>query len=470
MIHEKKCSGPCGLTLPADAFQPDPDAATGLRSQCRACVAASKRKGREEKRNPPPEPDHAVLAAMAPFGTAYQRGLVEAIGETGSVAAAADLMGISPRQLRGHLNELERRAASRGWSPASDMQKTTPEGYHVKGVSTYYGAKKDASGEVLRNPDGTAVMEPRGQWVKTNKDADDRYAALLEAVQGIAEPFRGVADPTPAPLWTADDVLCVYPMGDPHVGMYAWARETGQSFDLALAEANLVAAVDHLVSLAPPSEEALLINLGDFYHSDTADNRTARSGNALDVDTRWSKVLEVGIRIMRRLIEKTLEKHARVHVINEIGNHDDHSAQMLALCLAAFFHREHRVTIDTSPAKYHWYRFGQNLIGVTHGDTVKPDKLGPIMATDRARDWGETDYRYWYTGHVHHDSLKEYPGCTVETFRTLAPADAWHKAAGYRSGQDMKLDVLHRRYGRVNRHVVGIRQVWAATGAVERPA
>jgi hypothetical protein len=48
----------------------------------------------------------------------------------------------------------------------------------------------------------------------------------------------------------------------------------------------------------------------------------------------------------------------------------------------------------------------------------------------------------------------------VETFRTLASSDAWHHHSGYRSGQDMKCDVIHREYGRTNRHVVGIRQIW----------
>ena len=139
---------------------------------------------------------------------------------------------------------------------------------------------------------------------------------------------------------------------------------------------------------------------------------------------------------------------------------DDHSALMLALCLEHHFHNEPRVMIDTSPAKFHWYRFEKNLIGVTHGDTVKMPQLPGVMAVDRKEDWGETEHRYWYTGHVHHDSLKEYPGCIVETFRTLAPRDAWHAGQGYRSGQDMKLDIFHREDGRVNRHIVGIRQVW----------
>lgn len=387
--------------------------------------------------------DYNSLAGAIPYGTPMQRATAEAVIRCGSVVAAAEEMQLSPKELIAHLSELERVAARRGWSPASDMTHTTPEGYHVKGVSSYYG--KDG--------------ELRGQWVKTKSDEEAKLIGLLRAIETIAEPFRGLAKPVKAPTRARPDILNVIPIGDPHVGMFSWAQETGNDFDLTIAERNLVAAADRLVDLAQPADECLIIDLGDFYHADNNLNRTLRSGHALDVDTRWAKVLSVGIRIMRRIIDRALTKHGKVTVIIEIGNHDDHGAVVLALCLAQYYEREPRVVIDTSPAKFHWYRFGDNLIGVTHGDTVKFKDLPGIMATDRAKDWGETRHRFWYCGHVHHESVKEFHGCTVETFRTLAPADAWHRAAGYRSDRDMRLDVLHKKFGRIQRHIVGIDQI-----------
>lgn len=318
-----------------------------------------------------------------------------------------------------------------------------PDGFLMRGRSTLYGK------------DGRII----GEWVKTAKDKEDEYKALVKAIEGIADGWTK-AKPVKKPQgFLADDLLTVIPLGDPHLGMFSWAQETGQDFDLDIAEANLVAAVDHLVGLAPKAKQALLISLGDFFHADNSSNQTT-AGTKVDVDTRWSKVLRTGIRVMRRCIDRLLETHEKVTVICEIGNHDSHSAVMLALALDQFYEKEPRVTIDTSPAKFHWYRFGKNLIGVTHGDTVKAKDLPGVMACDRKEDWGETDYRYFYCGHIHHDSLREYPGVVVESFRTLAPSDAWHKSKGYRSGQDLKLDVIHKKYGRVNRHIVGIRQLW----------
>ncbi len=321
-----------------------------------------------------------------------------------------------------------------------------PPGHLVRGAST------------LVKPDGSIAA----QWIKTRQADVDRHEAMLEALSGLAEKWQGLHDPTPTPANSNADLLATYMMGDPHIGLYAWAEETGNSFDLEIAERTLVNAADHLVSVAPAARQALVVNVGDFYHSDNSFNRTTRSGHALDVDTRWAKVLRVGIRTMRRIIDRALEKHETVRVINAIGNHDDHSAVMLSVALSQFYERDERVEIDTSPSKFHWHRFGANLIGVTHGDTVKAADLPGVMACDRAKDWGETLHRYWICGHIHHDTVKEYAGVTVETLRTMAARDNWSHAAGYRSGRDMKVDVYHREYGRITRHIVGVHQLEAA--------
>lgn len=373
-----------------------------------------------------------------------QREAVEAINKHGSGRAAAKALGINKSSIDDRIKALQRKAAAAGYAPEHNYTHPVPEGFHLKGASQLYRRGEEA---------------PLLTWVKSNKSQEDKFEMLKEACAALSEPFFALAQPLSKPTTCNADLMQVYPMGDPHFGMLAWKLETGEDFDLKIAETQLCAAVDLLVEMAPPAKRALIINLGDFFHTDNQTNRTSRSGNALDVDSRWTKLLQVGVRAMRRCIDRALEKHEEVHVINEIGNHDDHSSIMLAMVLDAFYHNEPRVTLDMSPAKYHYVRFGANLIGVTHGDTCKANALPMIMAQDRSADWGETTNRHWYTGHVHHDSLKEMVGCSVETFRTLAPGDAWHMAQGYRSGRDMKSDTWHVTKGRVTRQIVNVEQI-----------
>jgi hypothetical protein len=444
LMSERTCNGPCGKALPEERFELVASASGKQHRRNTCCTCRSR-----ARRAAPPdvEPDLARAEACLPYGGPLEAEIVEALRSHGSLAAAAEALGMTVRLARGKLQELERAAARAGWSPAHDMKATAPAGFRVKGVSTYYKVGEDGA------------MVPSGQWVKTKSDSDSRLEALAAACAAAAEPLRDLRDPLPAPVGLLnDDLLCLYPMGDPHLGMHAWAAETGSNFDLAIAEQNLFTAVDQLVALAPPSRECLLVNLGDFYHADSG-SATTTAGTRVDVDTRQGKVYATGIRVLMRLIDRCLQKHELVNLVCEIGNHDENSALMLTACMGALYAREPRVRVDTSPAAHHWFRFGKCLIGITHGNGAKHSALGQVMACDRPQDWGETEHRYFYVGHVHHDTVKELPGVTVETFRTLAPKDAWHASKGYRSGQDMKCDVLHRRFGRVQRNVIGIAQI-----------
>jgi hypothetical protein len=313
-----------------------------------------------------------------------------------------------------------------------------PRGHHVRGVST------------LVNAEGATVA----QWVKTGRDHESREELLERLLRELPQRVPMRVGSIAPPLADERDVLAVYPIGDAHVGMLSWAPETGESFDLDKAREIMCAAIDALVERGPRTEQALIVNLGDFLHSDNEQNRTARSGHALDVDGRWPKVLRIALDILVYMIDRTLAHHERVRVINEIGNHDDHSAMFLSVALDAYYRQEPRVEIDLSPSRFHWHRFGKCLIGVTHGHNQKPIDLEAIMAAERAQDWGQTEHRYWYAGHVHHATKLERRGCMIETFRTLSPRDAWAANAGYRSGRDMHRISLHREYGEIGREIV----------------
>lgn len=132
---------------------------------------------------------------------------------------------------------------------------------------------------------------------------------------------------------------------------------------------------------------------------------------------------------------------------HKTGNHDPQAIWALAFTLSAYFCNEPRVEVDLNPSKFWFYRFGNTLLASTHGDTVKHEQLGAIMACDRPVDWGQTKHRYWLTGPVHSKNLKEFPGVICESFRTLAASDSYAAGHGYRAGRDMTCIVYHSEHG-----------------------
>ena len=331
----------------------------------------------------------------------------------------------------------KRNGAGRGLCPAGNHTFTIrpdpgalqpiPDGYMAKGVSTLVG------------PDGSI----KAQWIKTTADMERQRELQLAAIDAMAADLPRVS-PRIAKGTYLDDLLTVYPIGDPHVGMVSWPEETGDDWNLKIAEQMHCDAMAELVRAAPSSRQAVVVNLGDLFHRDGATAETPRSRHPLDVDGRFMKMFRVGVMVMRRCIESALERHETVHVINAAGNHDESSAQALAVALSIAYENEPRVTVDLSPSLFYYYRFGKVLIGVHHGHTCKAPALPGVMAADRAVDWGETKFRHWLTGHVHHESVKEYPGVTVESFGTLAAKDAYATNGGWRSNRHMQAIVYHR--------------------------
>lgn len=364
-----------------------------------------------------------------------QRTVLQAIVETGSLRLAAKKLGCARSSVFKSMVRARRHAAVRGHSPEHDYTHSVPEGFVAKGVSTYY----DKDGNV------------RGQWVKSSLSAENAREVIEEAIRALSEDIPRAA-PIPAPKTGNKSLLAVYPFGDPHFGMYAWAQEAGDDFDLEIARRLTLGAVDRLVDSAPDADTAIILPLGDVFHIDSTTNQTPASKANLDADGRFVKVLGVGIQTFRHVIQRALEKHRRVVVRFVGGNHDPHSIWALALTIAAYFEKDPRVEVDLSPSLFWYFRFGTVLIGATHGDKAQHRDLLGIMAADRAKDWGDTKHRYWYTGHIHNRTVTEHPGVVCESFRTLAAKDAWAAGMGYRAGRDMLCIIHHAEHGEIERH------------------
>ena len=373
------------------------------------------------------------------YATEIQWKQLQAWEKHGSQRKAGEALDVSHSRIMQAWKYVQRKAAKAGYAPDCDLTHTIPDGYKLKGASTYYG--KD--GEV------------KGQWVKSQVDRT-RQAELFQAmVDGFAGDLPRAAAIAKHPLNPEDNkLMACYPIGDHHMGMLAWGIETGESYDLKIAERLLLGAVDHLVDSSPACDIATVISLGDFMHYDSFEVVTPTSRNALDADSRFPKMVRYAIRALRYTIERALIRHGHVNVVIEIGNHDLSSSIFLMECLHNVYENEPRVTVDTSPRHYHYFTHGKVLVGTHHGHGTKLQDLPLIMATDMPEAWGHAEYRYIWTGHIHHDTVKDIRGTKVESFRVLCPTDAWAAQKGYRTSRDMKCIMLHKEYGEVARYTV----------------
>lgn len=385
--------------------------------------------------------NRAEIESLKPYcETDEQLRTLEVYLQEGTIPKAGIKIGIAGRNVQARIDRIRMQAAKAGWSADSQVSRSPEHGFHLKGKSLFVD---NTTGDTIRT------------WYKYDANKDDNLRAVLEATESAISSYKPLKK-IPSPKRANKDLLTVYPMGDPHIGLYAWANETGEDFDCDIAEKNLREAVAYLVDKSPNSETAIILNLGDFFHSDNQSNRTARAGNALDVDTRWSRVLQIGVSLMIDCVNLALTKHKKVIVKNNIGNHDDHTSQVLSVVMSHVFKNNPRVHIEPAEKPFFWYQFGKVMIGSTHGHMVKPKDAAKVAADYQAKMWGDTEHRYFYFGHFHHENRTEDGGIITEIFNTLAASDAWHHASGYRAKRNMKSIVLHRDEGEVERYTFSI--------------
>jgi hypothetical protein len=244
--------------------------------------------------------------------------------------------------------------------------------------------------------------------------------------------------------------------GDPHIGLLTWGKETGRDYDLDIALRDIYTATDEAVNRSPASHTALICDMGDFFHAETDEQVTPRSKHKLDCDTRHGKIYKAGCLIFRRLIDRALQKHARVVVAVVPGNHDPTSSRHLCVYLQGIYENNPRVQILDNYNPFIYYRHHGVLIGLTHGE-IPVQRLPKIMAADCRRDWGRTETHVWFQGHVHHSSSWEDGDCEGETFRTLAARDAYLHGAGYRSKQALT-SITFDRVGEISRETVQLKK------------
>lgn len=311
-----------------------------------------------------------------------------------------------------------------------------PEGHRIKGVS----ALLDANGNVQQ------------QWVKTREgELDPLYVAGV--IKSAFEDFRPAAEPHILEHATDDDLLTLIPCNDWHINLLTWARETGENWDLDIAESTIGAGIEDVVLRSPRAGTAIVLGGGDLLHADNKENRTLRSGNALDVDGRYQKGIEVACRLIVRTVDAALRQNGRVIVRMLPGNHDEHSTVAVTYFLLAWYRNEPRVSVDTDASLFFYHRFGKVMLAATHGHTVKLKEMPSIMAHRRAEDWGATQFRYAHGFHIHHQSqtMTEGGGVICESHQAPIPQDAWHHGAGFLSGRSLQTITYHMDRGEVGR-------------------
>jgi len=247
---------------------------------------------------------------------------------------------------------------------------------------------------------------------------------------------------------------------DLHFDKVSWTELTGEHYDTEEAAKRFLDGLNGLVNRAQGYEiDRILFPIGnDFFNSDKSNPfPSTTKGTYQDSDLPGELAFREGRKLLIKGVE-FLKQVAPVDVVIIPGNHDAERAFYVGDVLDVRYENDKNVNIDNRPIMRKYYEYGNNLIGLTHGDKEKIPNLAQTMAQEEAQAWARTFYRYWKLGHLHHEksfrhlSTQDYMGVIIDFLPSLSATDPWHHRMGYiGSIKGCKADIHNSEEGLINK-------------------
>jgi hypothetical protein len=229
---------------------------------------------------------------------------------------------------------------------------------------------------------------------------------------------------------TENGYMLEIPLMDVHLSKLCWDKETGNDYDSDIAVKRFKYVIGEIVKEASryPIKKIILPIGQDFFNSDN-DKGSTNAGTLQSMDSRWQKMYFLGCQLIIEAIE-TLKQLAPLDIMYVPGNHDKTMSYFLLLNTSAWYRNDKNVNIDISPSYRKYIKFGQCMIGYSHGEENKKN-LPLIMQSEAPEIWGTTKFRELHLGHLHSEHVTEYPGFKTRRISTITGTDDWHTSMGY---------------------------------------
>lgn len=272
------------------------------------------------------------------------------------------------------------------------------------------------------------------------------HDSILEEVRdSLAAPIRLGELALPS---DGSNRLAIISPSDLHIGKLDINDRPADTYNAVIETTREIAA---MASDAGARRAVLLLG-NDWGHVDTPARTTTR-GTPQDSQS-LRRVVRESVVTARDLVLEVVRWFDEVELRVVPSNHSKTGDLWMVEVLAAMFSDHHGIVAHMDTSERQYMRHGCSLIGFEHGDGAKEADLGAIMAREMPQDWGQTTYRYWHIGHMHHLRERDVGGAVVCMAPSLSTTDRWHDKNGYLLSQRANVGYLYDEYdGQIARYV-----------------
>lgn len=239
--------------------------------------------------------------------------------------------------------------------------------------------------------------------------------------------------------------LLVVTISDLHLGRLAEKEICGEEYNLDIAsnifKNSIQGVVNKYQDKANVIQEIVFFFLSDFFNVDNMASSTTKGTQQYNC-THPQVMFKVGCELAVNAID-LLSSIAPVRVPYVESNHDALTGYHLALFLGAWYKNTEHVIIDHQPRTRKYFRFGNTLLGFTHGHNDSK-AIPQLMSVEAREDWGQTQYHEFFAGHLHHEVITaDKAGTILRRLNSPAGKDLWTCQKGFGSSHNKNQSFLY---------------------------
>lgn len=194
--------------------------------------------------------------------------------------------------------------------------------------------------------------------------------------------------------------------------------------------------------------EVNIVLLGDTFNSEGR-RRTTTNGTGQEDSLDWRNTFSRTREFVVDVVSHATSMHdCPVNVFVIPGNHDYELSYYLNDTLHAYYAKHPNVNVPLLKTPRTYIEWGTTLVGLTHGDSLKPSDMPLLML----REVGTRHYEsfQWHLGHFHTRKEDEIQGVTLRYFGTPSKQGEWDMTKGYGNNRkELVAMVFDKRDGEI---------------------
>lgn len=239
---------------------------------------------------------------------------------------------------------------------------------------------------------------------------------------------------------------------DSHTGLLSWRCETGEDYDLNIAEQRFKECIADTIERCKNRKfkKIIFATLGDILHIDNDKNETT-AGTIQQADGRISKIFDRAVNMIMDCLDSLLKLKTPIEYIYVSGNHDRNTGYYLVKTLSMAYRDNKNITFDITQNPRKARLIGKNIIGFCHGD-MPVKNLGRWLQQTFRKEYGESLFAEVHCGHLHSESIKEDCGVLVKRLPSICENSYWAHQQGYMPNKGTMCFVWNEE--------TGLRETW----------